>query len=124
MNKPHATYRSYITGFVLSLILTLASYSIVLQHVNSHHSTFSHTFIVFWIVAFALTQLVVQLVCFLHLGRESKPRWNLAAFSFMILVVVIVVFGSIWIMNNLNYNMVHGGKDVDTYMMQDEGILH
>jgi cytochrome o ubiquinol oxidase operon protein cyoD len=44
-------------------------------------------------------------VFFLHLGRESKPRWNLNALLFAVLVVVIIVFGSLWIMHNLNYHM-------------------
>lgn len=54
----------------------------------------------------AFGQFVVQLVYFLHLGTEQKPRWKLLVFWFMIVVVLIVVVGSLWIMYNLNYNMI------------------
>ena len=57
------------------------------------------------IIFLAVVQLVVQLVFFLHLGRERQPRWNLLAFAFMAIVLLILVLGSLWIMNNLNYHM-------------------
>jgi cytochrome o ubiquinol oxidase subunit IV len=77
-----------------------------------------------WIVALALVQLFIQLIFFLHLGRESKPRWNLSALAFAVIVVVILVFGSLWIMASLDY---HGGhhstpQTSDEYIIQDEGF--
>jgi cytochrome o ubiquinol oxidase operon protein cyoD len=68
----------------------------------------------------AVVQLFVQLYFFLHMGDESKPRWNLMAFLFMLLVLVIVVFGSLWIMKNLDYHM--SPSDTSNYMMHEEGI--
>jgi cytochrome o ubiquinol oxidase operon protein cyoD len=47
--------------------------------------------------------MVVQLHYFFHLGQESKPRWNLLMFLFMALVLVVVVFGSLWIMYSLEH---------------------
>jgi len=49
----------------------------------------------------ALVQLVVQLVLFLHVGQEEKPRFNLLALSFGLITVVILVGGTLWIMQNL-----------------------
>jgi cytochrome o ubiquinol oxidase operon protein cyoD len=66
----------------------------------------SGTGLVAVIVGLAIIQLFVQLFFFLHLGEESKPRWNLMVLLFAAMVVIIVVFGSLWIMNNLNYNMM------------------
>jgi cytochrome o ubiquinol oxidase operon protein cyoD len=72
------------------------------------------------IVTLALIQLFIQLVFFLHLDRGSKPRWNLGILAFAILVVVIIVFGSLWIMANLNYNMTP--DQVTKYIMDSEAV--
>ncbi|MEI9913842.1 MAG: cytochrome o ubiquinol oxidase subunit IV [Candidatus Saccharibacteria bacterium] len=88
---------SYIAGFGLSLLLTLSAYLLV-----THHGA-SRNVLVGIVVALALTQFIVQIFFFLHLGQESKPRWKLGIFFFMIGVVLILVFGSLWIMYSLNY---------------------
>ncbi len=111
--------KSYLVGFLLSLGLTLAAYFMVSHHLGSGGVLMSI------VVCLALVQLLVQLKFFLHLGSETKPRWNLLVFSFMLGVLLILVFGSLWIMYNLNYH--HGGHPVspsnpDAYTSQDEGI--
>src|SRR6266496_5803873 len=106
-NHPKAfagTLRVYTVGFVLSLILTLVAYFIVSRHVNTHHVAIAHSLLIFMIVGMAIIQMMVQLVFFLHLDSEPKPRWNLTVMLFAALVVLIVVFGSLWIMNNLDYS--------------------
>lgn len=105
------SYLSYATGFILSLLLTVLAYYVVTQKL---YTSLSQIFVI--IAGLAIIQLFVQLVFFLHLGRESKPRWNVAVFVFAALVVLIIVFGSIWIMNNLNYNMNHS----DSKIIKDE----
>lgn len=115
MDKKHIStaangnLKSYIVGFVLSVILTLAAYFVVASHL------FAGWVLLLIITVLAVEQLVVQLSFFLHLGRESKPRWNLTAFISMLGVIFIVVFGSVWIMNNLNYNMMPKHQ-MDDYM--------
>lgn len=96
----HGNILTYSIGFVLSIGLTLAAYYAVVNEV------FDRRGIIAAIVILAVAQLLVQLFFFLHLGKESRPRWNLIVFSFMLLVVGIVVIGSIWIMENLDYNMM------------------
>ncbi len=118
-NQPkidRGSYSSYIVGFLLSLALTLGAYYLVLEHVNSHHHSFAHPFLIFLVVGLAIIQLFTQLVFFLHLGQERKPRFNLAAFLFMLLVLGILVFGSLWIMQNLDYNMMP--QEMDQYMRE------
>jgi len=39
----------------------------------------------------------------MYLAGEDNPHWNLLVFFFMIMVLVIIVFGSLWIMYSLNY---------------------
>ncbi len=113
---------SYVVGFVSSLVLTLAAYLLVLRHVHSGHLWPSrHWLLAAGVVVLAIVQLVVQLVFFLHLSRESKPRWNLTVLLFAALVLLIVVFGSLWIMNNLNYHMVSPSR-TDEQIFRDEGV--
>lgn len=109
--------RSYTTGFALSVILTLAAYLLVVKNV------FHGWALVGALAGLAVTQLLVQLFFFLHLGRESKPRWNLVVMLFAALVVGIVVFGSLWIMKNLQYNHSHyqSPADTDKFLIKDEG---
>jgi cytochrome o ubiquinol oxidase subunit IV len=59
-------------------------------------------------------------VFFLHLGRETRPRWKLAVFLFMLGVILILVFGSLWIMTNLNYRMMP--KQMVQYMNSQAGL--
>ncbi len=118
------TTKTYITGFLLSLALTLVAYIPVSRHVSSHHATFSDSFLLIWVGVLAVIQLFIQLIFFLHLGKESKPRWNLTVASFAALIVLILVLGSIWIMNNLDYHHPHemSPSQTNTYIIHDEGI--
>jgi len=97
--------KSYVIGFLLSIILTLGAYFPVEMHVNSDHKMYSHILLIMFIVSLAFIQMVIQLLFFLHLGKEAKPRWKTFMFVSFISVVLIVVVASIWIMTHLNYNM-------------------
>ncbi len=109
------TILSYSLGFLTSVELTLGAYLLV-----AHHA-FSSGRLIFAIIGLAIAQLLVQLVFFLHLGRESKPRWNLVVFSFALTVVLILVIGSLWIMNHLDYSHMTPAQ-TDTSIIKDEGI--
>lgn len=108
-----ASVASYSVGFGLSLLLTLIPFTVVYDRLLSGQ------WLVAVIITSALAQLIVQLVFFLHLGRESRPRWNLIIFLFMILIVFIIVVGSLWIMQNLDYNMMVSPEETDNYMKQE-----
>ncbi len=86
------TLKAYIFGFLLSLILTIASFSI------------KHTYIALSVLA--LLQLFVQVVFFLRVNTSPEGRWNLASLLCTILIIAVVVGGSFWIMYNLNMNMM------------------
>ncbi len=104
---------AYSIGFVLSVILTIIPYMLVTREV------FSGTLLVISLLAFAVMQLLVQVTFFLHLGAESRPRWNLFSLIFAAIVIFILVVGSMWIMHNLDYNMSHG--DTEQEIIKDEG---
>jgi cytochrome o ubiquinol oxidase operon protein cyoD len=110
----HATVKSYVLGFLYSLLLTLGSYFIVTNHL------FADNTIVAVIIGFALLQFGVQLFFFLHLGGESRPRWKAAVFYSTIGLILVIIVGSLWIMNNLNYNMT--AQETNQKIFQDEGI--
>jgi len=113
--QSRAKYMTYIIGFVLSLITTLISYFLVVYEV------WPKEMLTYVVMGIAVLQLFIQLVFFLHLGRGS--RWKVVTFAFALLVVLIVVVGSLWIMHNLDYNMMHMSPDQMTqYMKAHEGI--
>ncbi len=109
------TLRAYTTGFVICVSLTLLAYFSVVNH------SFNGNALLLWIGWLALIQFFIQMIFFLHLGRESRPRWKQVVFWFMTMVVVILIFGSLWIMNNLNYHHADTVKSSDKYIIQDEG---
>lgn len=122
MKKLHVEHRhspvpyiSYVVGFVLSIVATLTAYFLVVNN------TFPKEMLIAVILTIAVVQLVVQMVFFLHIGRGS--HWKLLTFIFTVVFVLIVVIGTIWIMNNLNYNMMDMSPDqMNEYMQHNEGI--
>ena len=108
------TLRTYVIGFVASIVLTLGAYLLVAHHLLSRR------LLIAAVIGLALVQFLVQLLFFLHLGRESKPRWKLMVALFMVMVVLILVFGSLWIMTNLNYRM--SPEQINTYMNNQAGL--
>lgn len=96
----NTSYKPLTIGFVLSLICSIVAYYVVSEPILRPH--------LYLVIAGTLgfLQTVFQVIYFFHLGVESKPRWNLLMFLFMALVVFLIIGGSIWIMYNLNYNMM------------------
>lgn len=92
----HGSLKSYLIGFTLSLFLTLLSFGLVMANV------FSVTHLIYTVVCLGLLQATVQLLFFLHLGKEAKPRWETIVFFFMLLILLIIAIGSLWIMHDLD----------------------
>jgi cytochrome o ubiquinol oxidase subunit IV len=113
------TLAAYVTGFILSIVLTVAAAGLVNIHVAHHHEFPPDHFMVWALPALAIVQFFVQIYFFLHLGRETKPRWKLLVLMFMILIVFIIVAGSLWIMYNMNYRMTP--QQIDQYMLNQNG---
>lgn len=108
----------YVTGFILAVGLTVMAYVTVTAQL------FTNEVAILILMGLAVIQFVVQLIFFLHIGQESKPRWNLAAFLFTLLVLIVIVFGSLWIMYNLNYGMGMSSEQMDEFMIKqsDKGF--
>lgn len=96
----HGTYRSYLTGFILSVILTAIPFAVVMSDALPRPVS------VAIVVGFAVVQIVVQMIYFLHMSPKSEGGWNLLALLFTLIIVVIVLSGSLWVMHHLNTNMM------------------
>jgi cytochrome o ubiquinol oxidase operon protein cyoD len=60
-----------------------------------------------WLVLiFAVVQIVVHLVYFLHLDRSPAQRNNVTALCFAALVIVLLVGLSLWIMFSIHTAMM------------------
>lgn len=98
---PHATFRGYMVGFALSVLLTVIPFWLVMGEVLP-----SKNLTIALILAFAVVQMLVQVVYFLHLDTRSQGGWNMLAAIFTIILVVIAIAGSLWVMFNMNSNMM------------------
>ena len=98
---PHSTFKGYMTGFVLSVILTAIPFWIVMAKVFDKSST---TALV--VLAFAVVQIVVHMIYFLHMNTKAEGGWSMLALVFTLVLVVITLSGSIWVMYHLNHNMM------------------
>jgi cytochrome o ubiquinol oxidase operon protein cyoD len=111
---------TYILGFALSIILTLIAFGLVFWHEANGHEFPSHEVILPVLIALAIIQLFVQLIFFLHIGKGERSRWNLMVLIFAALIVVILVGGSLWIMQNLKYGHEHSYNVFETENIQPQ----
>lgn len=93
----HGSLKSYVIGFVMSLILTAIPLFVVLNDMLEGKAA------TLLLLGSAVLQFVVQLVYFMHLKEEGNPRYNLMALILGLFIVLTIVAGSIWIMT---YNKV------------------
>jgi cytochrome o ubiquinol oxidase subunit IV len=64
----------------------------------------------------AIAQMGVHLVFFLHITTGPDNTNNVLALAFGVLIVTIVVAGSVWIMTNLNDNMMPSPELMNLHM--------
>jgi cytochrome o ubiquinol oxidase operon protein cyoD len=98
---PHVSLKDYATGFVLSVVLTAIPFWLVMSGVLG-----DKTLTALIVATFAVVQVVVQMVFFLHMNTRSEGGWNFLALMFTVILVGIVLSGSLWVMYHLNHNMM------------------
>ncbi|WMY95895.1 MAG: cytochrome o ubiquinol oxidase subunit IV [Arsenophonus sp.] len=98
--KEKNSIKTYLTGFILSIILTIIPFWMVINNAKSYNK------IILSIIITAIIQVLVHLIYFLHINATSNKNWNIISFIFTIVIITIIVIGSIWIMYNLNINML------------------
>jgi len=96
----HGDVKSYLIGFFLSVVLTALPFGLVMT------GSLEHDMIVPVCFAFAAVQIVVHLVYFLHMNTKSSRTWNGAAFLFTLVILLILLVGTLWVMHNMNLNMM------------------
>ncbi len=97
---PAAGIRSYLIGLVLAATLSAVSFYIARSTLVWAPS------IPIALSVLAMAQIGVHLVFFLHITTGTESINNVLALAFGILIVMLLVFGSLWIMSNLNQNML------------------
>ena len=95
-----ANYLSYTVGLGLAILATIGSF------VVSQTNLLWPPGIPVGLIVLALAQIGVHLVFFLHLGSGPDNTNNIMALAFGMLIVFLVIGGSIWIIANLNLNMM------------------
>jgi cytochrome o ubiquinol oxidase operon protein cyoD len=90
----------YTIGLVLAIILTATSFWV------ANTSLLWPPGVPLGLAVLAIAQMGVHLVFFLHITSGPDNTNNVLALAFGVLIVVIVVVGSLWIMFNLNDNMM------------------
>ncbi len=58
------------------------------------------------LIVLAFAQIGVHLVFFLHLGSGPDSTNNILALAFGMLIVFLIITGSVWIIANLQSNMM------------------
>ncbi|MBT9554107.1 MAG: cytochrome o ubiquinol oxidase subunit IV [Hydrogenophaga sp.] len=103
---PHSTLSGYLIGFVLSVILTAIPFWLVMNGVISHRPT-----AVLVLGGFAVAQILVHMVYFLHMNGKVEGGWTLVSTIFTVVFVAIAIAGTLWVMFHMNENMMpsHGG---------------
>ena len=95
-----ARAQNYVLGLVLATGLTIASFWAVGTHLIYGPG------IPVAIATFAIAQMGIHLVFFLHITTAPDNTNNVLALAFGILIVSVVTIGSLWIMAHLNHNMM------------------
>ncbi|MFT6590438.1 MAG: cytochrome o ubiquinol oxidase operon protein cyoD [Rhodoferax sp.] len=97
----HASIKGYLTGFCLSVVLTAIPFWLVMAKVLP-----SSGITAFVVLGFATVQIVVHMFYFLHMNTRVEGGWSMLALLFTCVLVLIMLSGSIWVMYNLNANMM------------------
>jgi cytochrome o ubiquinol oxidase operon protein cyoD len=99
-HEPTASYLTYTAGLGFAILATIASFIV------GQTTLLWAPGIPVGLVVLAFAQIGVHLVFFLHLGSGPDNTNNIMALAFGVLIVFLVIGGSIWIIANLNLNMM------------------
>ena len=99
-HEPAEGVGSYLIGLGLAILLTLVSFFIARTTLVWEPS------IPVALAVLAIAQMGVHLVFFLHITTGPDNVNNVLALAFGVLIVFLVIAGSLWIMANMNHNMM------------------
>jgi cytochrome o ubiquinol oxidase operon protein cyoD len=99
-HEPSGSFATYTVGLAFALLLTAASFIV------SQTNLLWEPGVPAGLAVLAIAQMGVHLVFFLHISTGPDNTNNVIALAFGVLIVTLVVSGSLWIMANLNSNML------------------
>jgi cytochrome o ubiquinol oxidase operon protein cyoD len=94
-----------VIGFVLSVILTAIPFWLVMANVIQDRTT-----AILVLGGFAIVQVLVHMVYFLHMNGKVEGGWTMLSTMFTVVFVAIAIAGTLWVMFHMNANMMpsHG----------------
>jgi cytochrome o ubiquinol oxidase operon protein cyoD len=92
--------RTYLLGFGLAIGLTILSFWAAGTNLIYGPG------VPMALAVLCVAQMGIHLVFFLHITTDPDNTNNIMALAFGMLIVGLVVFGSVWIMDHLNQNML------------------
>jgi len=104
----HGSYRSYVIGFILSVLLTAVPFWIVLGEVDVGVGL--ALAIIFGLGA---VQMIVHVHYFLHVTVQVEEGWQFMSLIFTAMLLVIILAGSIWVMFHLHENMMPAHEQIE-----------
>lgn len=99
----HGSKQSYLVGFGLSAVLTAIPFWLVMTGTLGNTGATAAI-----VILFAVLQILVHTICFLHVNTQAEGGWTLIAYLFTGVILLITITGSLWIMYHLNSNMMPG----------------
>jgi cytochrome o ubiquinol oxidase subunit IV len=92
--------RGYLVGFALATLITIVAFFIAQTTLVWQPSIPIALFVL------AIAQMGVHLVFFIHITTGPDNANNILALAFGVLIVLLLIVGSLFIMSNLNHNMM------------------
>ena len=99
----HVTMGDYVKGFILAVILTAIPFYLVMNNVITDRST-----AVLVLGLFAIVQVLVHMVYFLHMNGKIQGGWTMLSTIFTVIFLAIAISGTLWVMFHMNTNMMPG----------------
>jgi cytochrome o ubiquinol oxidase operon protein cyoD len=90
----------YTIGLLLAILLTATSFWV------ANTTALWHGGVPLGLAVLAIAQMGVHLVFFLHITSAPDNTNNVLALAFGMLIVFLVVAGTLWIMADLNANLM------------------
>jgi cytochrome o ubiquinol oxidase operon protein cyoD len=102
----------YTIGLALAVILTITSFWV------ANTTLLWAPGIALGLAVLAIAQMGVHLVFFLHITTGPDNTNNVLALAFGLLIVILIAAGSLWIMANLNGNMMPSAELMNLQMQR------
>ena len=102
----------YTTGLFLAVLLTATSFW------AANTSLLWPGGVALGLAVLAIAQMGVHLVFFLHITTDPDNTNNVLALAFGLLIVFLVIGGSLWIVTNLNANMMPSAEPMNLQMQR------